>query len=66
MKRGGGVQRVEEAGVPHEALLQSKRGGHIEKRDLGGPTGMPAAAPVLLLAGCRLVRALACRRTRRS
>lgn len=53
MKSGGGVRKMEEVGVPHEALLQAKRGGHInhhqkhhtKKRDVGGPTGMPQQMP---------------------
>lgn len=52
MKSGGGVKKVEEVGVPHEALMQSKRGGHVKhqehhhkaKRDVGGPAGMPQNA----------------------
>ena len=42
MKRGGGVRKVEEVGVPSESLMQSKRGGKIGKRDVGGPAGVPA------------------------
>lgn len=52
MKRGGGVQKTSEVGVPSESLLQAKRGGKAEreerkhggrtmKRDVGGQTGMP-------------------------
>ena len=43
MKRGGGVQKVEEAGKSWEATMQSKRGGHVKKRDVGGPAMMPGA-----------------------
>jgi hypothetical protein len=42
MKRGGGVQKTQEVGVPSESLLQAKRGGHVPKRDVGGSAGVPA------------------------
>jgi hypothetical protein len=49
MKSGGGVTKVEEAGVPRASLLQANKGGHVKehhkKRDLGGPTGAPGANP---------------------
>ena len=45
MKRGGGVQKVSEAGRPSEELLQAKRGGRTAKRQYGGTAGAPGAAP---------------------
>lgn len=43
-KRGGGIQKVSQTGVPSEDLLQAKRGGHVRKhRDMGGPLGTTAA-----------------------
>ncbi len=45
MKRGGGVQKTEEAGKPWEATMQSKRGGRTMKRDLGGPAPAGAQPP---------------------
>ncbi len=41
-KHGGGVQKMQEVGVPSESLMQSNRGGHVRKRDLGGSAGVPA------------------------
>ena len=40
--RGGRTQRVEEAGVPSESLMQANRGGHIRRRDVGGSAGVPS------------------------
>jgi hypothetical protein len=42
MKRGGGVQKMQEVGVPAESLMQSNRGGKVRKRDVGGSAGVPA------------------------
>ena len=42
MKRGGGVQRTAEVGVPSESLMQSNRGGKVRKREMGGSAGVPA------------------------
>ena len=48
MKRGGGVQKVSDAGRPSEELLQARRGGRTKKRDVGGPAGIPAqGAPAM-------------------
>lgn len=39
--RGGRTQRVEEAGVPSQALMQANKGGHVRKREMGGSAGIP-------------------------
>ena len=40
--RGGRTQKMQEVGVPSESLMQSKRGGGLRKREMGGSAGVPA------------------------
>ena len=40
--RGGRTQKVMEAGVPSESLMQANKGGKVRHRDMGGSAGVPA------------------------
>lgn len=44
MKRGGGVQKTSEEGVPSESLLQANKGGRIERAKGGDVPHMKAGA----------------------